>query len=62
MVEYWSIMNILNFFEFYYFVIVEDVYLLKMNYVFDVLILELFGWFIGNGCFVIFLFNGEKLL
>lgn len=60
MVEHRSIMNTLNFLESHYPVTAEDAYLLKTNYVFDVSISELFGWFIGNGRLVILPPNGEK--
>lgn len=46
-------MNTLQFLEAEYPVAQEDAYLLKTNYVFDVSISELFGWFIGNGRLVI---------
>lgn len=60
MVEHRSIMNTLNFLESHYPVTAEDAYLLKTNYVFDVSISELFGWFIGDGRLVILPPNGEK--
>lgn len=60
MVEHRSIMNTLNFLESQYPVTAEDAYLLKTNYVFDVSISELFGWFIGNGRLIILPPDGEK--
>lgn len=60
MVEHRSIMNTLNFLESRYPVTDEDAYLLKTNYVFDVSLSELFGWFVGNGRLVILPPNGEK--
>ncbi|PRR99354.1 non-ribosomal peptide synthetase [Bacillus atrophaeus] len=60
MVEHRSIMNTLNFLEAHYPVTAEDAYLLKTNYVFDVSISELFGWFIGNGRLIILPPGGEK--
>ncbi|MBT2575227.1 amino acid adenylation domain-containing protein [Bacillus sp. ISL-51] len=60
MVEHRAIMNTLQFLEAEYPVGQEDAYLLKTNYVFDVSISELFGWFIGNGRLVILPPDGEK--
>ncbi|CAM2145834.1 Polyketide synthase PksN [Paraburkholderia tropica] len=60
MVEHQSIMNTLNFLESQYPVTAEDAYLLKTNYVFDVSISELFGWFIGNGRLIILPPDEEK--
>lgn len=41
-------------------VLEDDVYILKTNYVFDVSITELFGWFIGKGSLLILEPNKEK--
>ncbi|TCS93645.1 non-ribosomal peptide synthetase [Hazenella coriacea] len=60
MVEHRSILNTLFFLESQYPVTNEDTYLLKTNYVFDVSLSELFGWFIGNGRLIILPPNGEK--
>lgn len=60
MVEHRSIMNTLNFLDSHYPVTAEDAYLLKTNYVFDVSISELFGWFIGDGRLVILPPNGRN--
>ncbi|MEQ7681104.1 non-ribosomal peptide synthetase [Bacillus ayatagriensis] len=60
MVEHRAIMNTLQFLEAEYPVAQEDAYLLKTNYVFDVSISELFGWFIGNGRLVILPPGAEK--
>lgn len=54
-------MNTLQFLEAEYPVAQEDAYLLKTNYVFDVSISELFGWFIGNGRLVILPPGAEKI-
>ncbi|ASB52640.1 MULTISPECIES: non-ribosomal peptide synthetase [Bacillus amyloliquefaciens group] len=48
-----SILNTLYFLEQEFPVGKEDRYLLKTNYMFDVSISELFGWFVGNGSVVI---------
>lgn len=61
MVEHRAIMNTLQFLEAEYPVAQEDAYLLKTNYVFDVSISELFGWFIGNGRLVILPPGAEKI-
>ncbi|WP_064201988.1 non-ribosomal peptide synthetase [Brevibacillus brevis] len=60
MVSHESIMNTLFFLEARYPVMENDVYLLKTNYVFDVSLSELFGWFIGRGHLVILPPHGEK--
>ncbi|WP_412679436.1 amino acid adenylation domain-containing protein [Brevibacillus fortis] len=61
MVSHESIINTLFFLESRYPVMENDVYLLKTNYVFDVSLSELFGWFIGRGHLVILPPHGEKL-
>ncbi len=61
MVEHRAIMNTLQFLEAEYPVAQENAYLLKTNYVFDVSISELFGWFIGNGRLVILPPGAEKI-
>jgi amino acid adenylation domain-containing protein/non-ribosomal peptide synthase protein (TIGR01720 family) len=48
-----SVMNTLRFLEYRYPVGEGDRYLLKTNYVFDVSVPELFGWFVGRGSLVI---------
>ncbi|MBY0088466.1 non-ribosomal peptide synthetase [Brevibacillus brevis] len=60
MVSHESIINTLFFLESRYPVMENDVYLLKTNYVFDVSLSELFGWFIGRGHLVILPPHGEK--
>ncbi|WP_139492062.1 non-ribosomal peptide synthetase [Brevibacillus dissolubilis] len=60
MVEHRSILNTLFFLEDKYPVTEEDAYLLKTNYVFDVSLSELFGWFIGKGRLIILPPNAEK--
>ncbi|ATF14554.1 non-ribosomal peptide synthetase [Brevibacillus brevis X23] len=60
MVSHESIINTLFFLESRYPVMENDVYLLKTNYVFDVSLSELFGWFIGRGRLVILPPHGEK--
>ncbi|GAF07319.1 long-chain-fatty-acid-CoA ligase [Paenibacillus pini JCM 16418] len=60
MIEHRSIMNTLHFLEARYPVTRQDTYLLKTNYIFDVSISELFGWFIGDGHLVILPPGGEK--
>ncbi|BBB92541.1 MAG TPA: non-ribosomal peptide synthetase [Methylomusa anaerophila] len=60
MVSHASILNTLYFLQANYPMTNQDSYLLKTNYVFDVSVAELFGWFIGNGRLVILPPSGEK--
>ncbi|MFK4467820.1 amino acid adenylation domain-containing protein [Bacillus sp. RC252] len=55
-----SVMNTLNFLEEMYPVKENDAYLLKTNYIFDVSVSELFGWFMGKGHLVILPPGDEK--
>ena len=60
MVEHASVANTLQFLAYRYPVGAEDSYLLKTNYVFDVSVSELFGWFFGGGRLVILAPGAEK--
>ncbi|WBW96389.1 non-ribosomal peptide synthetase [Oceanirhabdus sp. W0125-5] len=60
MVEHKSVINTLDQMERKYPVENNDVYLLKTNYVFDVSVTELFGWFFGNGVLAIMNENDQK--
>lgn len=60
MVEHKSIVNTLCFLESQYPVLTHDVYLLKTNYIFDVSLSELFGWFFGRGHLAILPLGFEK--
>ena len=60
MVEHRSILNTLYALQSRYPMTVDDTYLGKTNYVFDVSIAELFGWFIGEGRLAILKPGEEK--
>jgi len=59
MVEHKSVLNTLFAMEARYPVTDDSCYLLKTNYIFDVSVTELFGWFIGCGTLVV-LPEGEE--
>jgi thioesterase domain-containing protein/acyl carrier protein len=54
------VVNILSALDRYYPFRESDGYLLKTNYIFDVSVTELFGWFLGGGRLVILPVNAEK--
>ncbi|WBW96388.1 non-ribosomal peptide synthetase [Oceanirhabdus sp. W0125-5] len=60
MIEHKSAINTLDQMQRKYPVENNDVYLLKTNYVFDVSVTELFGWFFGNGVLAIMNENDQK--
>lgn len=53
LIEHLSLTNFLSWLQLAYPVGKEDAYLLRTNYTFDVSIIELFGWFAGQGKVVI---------
>ncbi|WP_207750723.1 non-ribosomal peptide synthetase [Anaeromonas gelatinilytica] len=60
MVEHHNVINLLTHMERNYPVEHNDVYLLKTNYVFDVSVTELFGWFIGCGSLAVMKENYQR--
>ncbi len=60
MIEHESAVNTLTETERNFPVAKEDVYLLKTTYTFDVSVMEIFGWFIGNGKLAILKPGDEK--
>ncbi|MGM1050723.1 MAG: non-ribosomal peptide synthetase, partial [Bacillota bacterium] len=60
MVEHRNVVNLLFDMEKYYPLEIEDAYLLKTAYTFDVSTTEIFGWFVGNGKLVILPQGDEK--
>lgn len=60
MIEHFSVVNILFALQREYPIIESDAYLLKTAYTFDVSVVELFGWFLGNGSLVVLEKGAEK--
>ncbi|MCP5052951.1 MAG: amino acid adenylation domain-containing protein, partial [bacterium] len=60
MIEHRSVVNILTAMQRQYPLNKFETFVLKMSYVFDVSVAELFGWFRGGGRFVLLERGGEK--
>ncbi|MDP4147651.1 MAG: amino acid adenylation domain-containing protein, partial [Bacillota bacterium] len=60
MIEHRSVVNIMIDLQDKYPLLESDSYLLKTNYIFDVSVSEIFGWFLGNGKLVILKSQAEK--
>lgn len=60
MVEHNAVVNLLSYLYERYPFVDTDAYLLKTNYVFDVSVSELFGWFMGGGKSIVLEKDAEK--
>ena len=60
MVEHQSVLNMLYALQKRYTICEGDAYILKANYIFDISVIELFGWFLGGGRLVILEESVEK--